>query len=499
MKKQITTTILALLFSMAIFSQAPQAMNYQAIVRNTNGQPVANGTSVILRFTIHDSTPAGATVFTEIDSTFANQFGLVVASIGGHTNLNGVPWGTGNNKYLKVEAQVNNSGTYNDMGTSSLQSVPYALYAANSPAGPTGPAGNNGATGPQGVTGATGVGGGATGATGATGPIGPTGPAGTGTISGTTNWVAKFTPNGTTAGNSEIFDNGTTVGIGTTTGYNSERLVVSSSFQDVANFNAPSQTYIGIYENGSYRGYMGSYLGNAEDMDFGTNSTNATAKVHLTTKLLPRLTVDANGQVGIGTTTPNAQSKLHVNGDTIGVYAYAPGTAVFASSSGNGVGSGGIFPPSSGVYGEATGTSNTAGIYAASNNNGCTNCTAITGYAQNGNTSIRALSTSATGVALEIGGNIKVSGANKASYKHQSTALNSVNNLTNLAYNNQLSTDMVYVTHDYSNGGIGGGTYLNKPIGVYWNTTNLNWAIYLEDNTATMPLNAYFNVLVIKQ
>ena len=36
-------------------------------------------------------------------------------------------------------------------------------------------------------------------------------------ISGTTNYVAKFTTNGTSLGNSQIFDNGTAVGIGTTT------------------------------------------------------------------------------------------------------------------------------------------------------------------------------------------------------------------------------------------------------------------------------------------
>lgn len=87
---------------------------------------------------------------------------------------------------------------------------------AQGPAGATGaqgPTGANGSTGLQGPTGANGP----TGA-GATGPTGPTGPggSGSGTVNGTLNYVAKFTPNGTTVGNSQIFDNGTDIGIGTT-------------------------------------------------------------------------------------------------------------------------------------------------------------------------------------------------------------------------------------------------------------------------------------------
>lgn len=66
--------------------------------------------------------------------------------------------------------------------------------------GATGATGPAGAQGPQGLTGAT----------------GPQGPAGAdANASGTVNYVAKFTPNGTTLGNSQIFDNGTNVGIGT--------------------------------------------------------------------------------------------------------------------------------------------------------------------------------------------------------------------------------------------------------------------------------------------
>ncbi len=349
MKNQFLLVI-AFVFSTAIlFAQAPQKMNYQAVVRDAQGNVVANATPVSVRFSIHDLTSTGTVVFTETQSTTANQFGLINLQIGNvSNNLPSVNWG-GGTKYLQVEIQLNN-GSFIDMGTSQLISVPYALYAANSAAGPqgiTGPQGNQGAvglTGPtgsagptgagiQGPTGATGVQGdvgptgagaqgptgsqgpagatgsqgligptgagvagptgnagqqgptgvqgltgvtgagatgaqGATGATGAqgvsvtsvtdngngtatvllsngnssvitmpagptgvTGAAGPTGANGTGSINGTVNYVAKFTPNSTSVGNSQIYDDGTNVGIGTTTA--AEKLEISDANTDL--------------------------------------------------------------------------------------------------------------------------------------------------------------------------------------------------------------------------------------------------------------------------
>jgi hypothetical protein len=297
MKKHLLLSAALLVLSIVGFAQAPQEFNYQAVVRDAAGNPVANNTSVTLRFTIHDLTATGTSVYTETDPVFANQFGLVNVQIGSNGNLSTVNWG-GGAKWLQVEANVGGTG-FVSLGASQLISVPYALFAANSSAGVTGPSGANGspgitgptgpsgpsgsggsngntgstgptgptgasgpsgntgsgggatgATGPTGPTGTTGSGGGSTGptgptgnngatgtgTTGSTGPTGPTGPSGTngtagatgstgstgpsgsGTVSGTLNYIAKFTPNATSVGNSEVFDNGTNVGIGTASG-----------------------------------------------------------------------------------------------------------------------------------------------------------------------------------------------------------------------------------------------------------------------------------------
>lgn len=70
----------------------------------------------------------------------------------------------------------------------------------------------------------------------------------------------------------------------------------------------------GLYEGGAYRGYIGSYAGINEDVDFGTGGGNNTGSTHLVIGSIPKLTVDPSGDVGIGTTTPNY--RLQVDGTT---------------------------------------------------------------------------------------------------------------------------------------------------------------------------------------
>ena len=68
--------------------------------------------------------------------------------------------------------------------------------------------------------------------------------------------------------------------------------------------------YVTIYETGSYKGYIGSFSGGADDVDFGTGLGSA-AKTHLVTSATPRLTVDATGKVGIGTQTPTQPLQMN--------------------------------------------------------------------------------------------------------------------------------------------------------------------------------------------
>ena len=216
MKKALPLLLIAFIsFTNLLQAQAPQTMNYQAVVRDHSGNPLAFGINVTVRFTIHDQTANGTAVFTEVNTAVTNQFGLITQKIGGTSNLSVVNWSNGP-KFLQVEIDPAGGSNFTDMGTSQLLSVPYALYAGNAaagatgPQGPIGPAGSQGATGPQGAAGPQGSAGpqgptglngtngvqGAQGPQGQQGPAGPTGTAGAQGIAGLAGTTGPAGPTG---------------------------------------------------------------------------------------------------------------------------------------------------------------------------------------------------------------------------------------------------------------------------------------------------------------
>ena len=234
-------TLSFLLLGVTVFAQTPEGINYQAVIRKTDGSLVAN-TTIAIRIQLKQNSATGTVVYSERQSVITSQYGLVNFVIGQGTVLSGtfstINWSTGN-YWVSLGVDFVNGTNYLDYGSQRLMSAPYALYAktagvqlnqwrygATAPAaalgnigdfylntatgdvhyksaastwtltgnikGPQGNVGATGATGPAGATGATGATGpagvagpqgpaGATGATGATGPAGPvgaTGPAG---------------------------------------------------------------------------------------------------------------------------------------------------------------------------------------------------------------------------------------------------------------------------------------------------------------------------------
>jgi uncharacterized protein (TIGR02145 family) len=146
MKQLLTFLFLAI--SAIVFSQAPQSIPYQAVVRNTDGTAMANA-AVTITFKIHDNSATGTVVYEETHATTTNAQGLVSLNVGGGTavigTFSGIQWGTGS-KFFHV--LMNSGNGVVDLGTQQMMSVPYALYAAqsgsSSTAGPQGPSGTNG-------------------------------------------------------------------------------------------------------------------------------------------------------------------------------------------------------------------------------------------------------------------------------------------------------------------------------------------------------------------
>lgn len=195
MKISILTLIAFLTISTSMFSQAPpQGFNYQAVVYDWNGRTIKNRT-VAFQFSILQNNSAGTSVYTETHQLQTNGDGLVSLVVGSGTVVSGdfttISWGT-DSYFLHIELDRRGGANFQVMGTSQLQSVPYALFSASSGSslpGPEGPQGAMGDQGPKGETGDQGTIGdtGATGAqgiqgekgdTGLTGADGPEGPQG---------------------------------------------------------------------------------------------------------------------------------------------------------------------------------------------------------------------------------------------------------------------------------------------------------------------------------
>jgi hypothetical protein len=166
---KVLLTLLVLGSLNAAMAQAPQAIPYQGVARNASGNILSNQ-NIGLRLSIRDLTPAGAVVYSETHTTVTTNLGLFNLSIGSGTpivgTLAGVNWG-GGAKFIKVEMDPAGGASYIDMGTTQLNSVPYALFAGQSGS----------------------------------------------TASGTLNVMPKWTPDGATLGSSLLFDDGTNVGV----------------------------------------------------------------------------------------------------------------------------------------------------------------------------------------------------------------------------------------------------------------------------------------------
>jgi hypothetical protein len=230
MKKIILSLSLIITGLMIGFSQAPNGINYQAVVRNNLGNVIASS-PVGIKISLHQTTAVGTIVYEETFTPTTSNIGLVNLVIGQGTVVTGnfatIDWANGP-YFCEVSLDPSGGTTYASMGTQQFMSVPYALYAANGgtpgptgATGPTGASGINGATGPTGADGAVGLTGptgaaGANGLNGATGATGPAGANGTNGSNGATGATGAAGANGATGPTGPTGANGTNGATGAT-------------------------------------------------------------------------------------------------------------------------------------------------------------------------------------------------------------------------------------------------------------------------------------------
>lgn len=209
------------------------------------------------------------------------------------------------------------------------------------PAGPQGPAGADGAPGPIGPMGPVGLTGpqgpqGDPGATGPAGPEGPQGPAGTANVNGTVGFLPRFTaPN--EVGDSGIYDTGTAIGIGTPNPLEALHLVADDATLRIDTTQS---------ERGESSIILGEHIGRdpADGLVLSYDATSNVARVGSHVSMinnpdaaaitfqtqgilgfpLDRMTITGAGDVGVGTTHPEA--NLDVAGSLKASYIDGPVT-----------------------------------------------------------------------------------------------------------------------------------------------------------------------------
>jgi len=131
MKKILLISLFSGLFIVQTYhAQAPEAFNYQCVLRDNVGTPVSNS-QVGIRFSILQGSAMGTSVYSEEHTTTSNGYGLITLAIGtGNSteDLSLVNWGNGP-YYIYVEADPSGGTGYVDVTTTQMLSVPYALYA----------------------------------------------------------------------------------------------------------------------------------------------------------------------------------------------------------------------------------------------------------------------------------------------------------------------------------------------------------------------------------
>lgn len=129
--RKIVLSLLCAFIVMSLFAQAPQAFNFQGVVRDKNGK-LLNEQSLGVMFSIYKGSASGEKVYEEYVQAQTDKAGVISLPVGKGMGVSGrfsdINWSEGI-FYLKTSVILPNTTQAVEIGTLQLLSVPYALYA----------------------------------------------------------------------------------------------------------------------------------------------------------------------------------------------------------------------------------------------------------------------------------------------------------------------------------------------------------------------------------
>lgn len=128
--KFIFLVLAVLLTAEVAMAQVPQGFNFQAVARDSDGELIAN-TQLGVQISILQGAEDGTAVYTETQSPETDNTGLFNLVIGEGTSeddFGAIDWAA-DNYYVKLAIDPAGGEEYEELGTTRLLSVPYALLA----------------------------------------------------------------------------------------------------------------------------------------------------------------------------------------------------------------------------------------------------------------------------------------------------------------------------------------------------------------------------------
>lgn len=126
MKKLLSLSIFLFVIEI-LFSQVPQKMSYQAVIRDHTNALIANH-AVGMKISILQGSPTGNPVYVESQNPNTNINGLVSIEVGVQPGFDLIDWADGP-YFIRTEVDPAGGSNYTIIGTSQLLSVPFALHA----------------------------------------------------------------------------------------------------------------------------------------------------------------------------------------------------------------------------------------------------------------------------------------------------------------------------------------------------------------------------------